>query len=139
MLTPGSSGARVAEAFTIVELMIVVVIVGILSLVAVPVYSSHIKTSRMSEGVTGAGVVRTGLRVYAAGHGGKYPTLSDAPGDALSEISIGVTDLDGKYLKAQDYSVTSSATSYTIRATLPEDTSYWYEMDEDGNESKGWN
>lgn len=124
------------KSFTLVELMIVVTIVAILAMVALPAYASNVKASKMSEGVTGVGVIRTALRAYAAGHGESYPTLSGADGTGLSMLSISAEDLTGKYFAPEHYEVNSQAAGYTVRVTLPEDTSYWYEVDEEGSVSK---
>jgi hypothetical protein len=92
----------------------------------------------MSEGMTAAGLIRSAMRLYAASHAGVYPTLNNATGAQLSVISIGSSELEGKYFSATDYRVTSDATSYTVRATLPGSSGYWYEIDQDGEETKGW-
>ena len=41
-------------AFTLIELMIVVVIVAILAMVAIPLYQSSVENARMSEGISKA-------------------------------------------------------------------------------------
>ena len=124
-----------AQAFTLVELMIVVVIVAILALCATTLLYGHVKRSKMSEGISCAGTIRTAFRVYSSYHNGAYPTLSAASGNGLSAIGITSADLTGKYFTAASYAVSSAADSYTIRATLPTDETYWYQIDEDGNET----
>jgi prepilin-type N-terminal cleavage/methylation domain-containing protein len=126
-----------AVGFTLIELMIVVVIVAILALVLLPMLIGHTKVSRMSEGVAGVGAIRTALRCYASGHGGQYPTLTGALGNQLGIIAVTADELNGKFLQATDYVVTSTPSAYTIRATLPTDTDYWYQVDTDGVETKG--
>jgi len=122
-------------AFTLIELMIVVVIVAILAMVAVPMYRANVLAAKMSEGIAGCGTIRTALRVYAAQHDGNYPTLSGVDGTALSDtLNISAADLTGKYFSASDYTVTSTATTYTITATLS-DTGDTYIIDQDGTES----
>ena len=62
------------KAFTLLELIIVVVIIGIIAAIAIP---------RMSRGSQGAGesafkgdldVLRTAIDIYAAEHGGSFPS-----------------------------------------------------------------
>lgn len=126
-----------AAGFTLIELMIVVVIVAILSLVLLPMQRGHVNTARMSEGIAGVGLVRTALRTYAAAHQGQYPALSNARGNQLETIFIAPDGLDGKFLTAADYVVNAAPAGYTIRATLPSDASFWYQVDQNGNETKG--
>ena len=124
------------SAFTLIELMIVVVIVAILAMVAIPLYQSSVENARMSEGISGVGTVRTALRVYAAGHNGAYPVLAAVDGTGLGEINVQASDLDGKFFAAVDYEVTSAAAAYTITATDP-DTGLMYEINQDGTETTG--
>ena len=127
---------RTTHGFTLVELMIVVVIVAVLMLVAVPMYQANRKAGMMTEGITGAGMIRTSMRTYSASHNNQYPTLSSVDGSGLAVLLVRGQDLVGKYFTPSAYSVTSTSTAYTIRATLPEDTTFWYEIDEGGNVSK---
>ena len=112
-----SMSARKNSGFTLVELMIVVVIVAILAMVAVPLYRANVTYARFSEGIAGAGTIRTALRVYAASHNNEYPVLSAVDGTGMSLIGIETDGLTGKYFAATDYEVTADATTYTITAT----------------------
>ncbi len=123
-------------AFTLVELMIVVVIVAILAMTAIPLYRSSIAHAREIEGIGAVGSIRTVLRVYAAAHDRSYPTLAGVDGNGLGGVGIMGSDLDGKYFSAGDYTVVSDAASYTITATDP-DTGLIYEIDENGTETAG--
>jgi prepilin-type N-terminal cleavage/methylation domain-containing protein len=133
MNTPGRAG-RADRGFTLVELMIVVLIVAILALVAVPVYASHLNAARMAEGIAAVGCIRTALRTYAVANGGCYPDLTEASGDELELVGIAPNDLDGHYFGPGDYLVNSNPVGYTIRATLPSNTTFWYQVDTAGNE-----
>ena len=70
------SRKRANRAFSLIELIIVVVIIGIIAAIAIP---------RMSRGAAGAAdaslsgslaVMRSGLDIYAAEHGGAFPALA---------------------------------------------------------------
>lgn len=54
--------------FTLVELMIVVIIVGILAAVAVPLFRQNVKKAMASEGAALVGTVRTSQRVFHVQH-----------------------------------------------------------------------
>ena len=125
---------RRTDAFTLIELMIVVIIVAILATIQLPMYRVNVTAARMSEGVAGAGTIRTGLRVYFATHGGNYPVYSHVDATSLSAIGVLPTDLDGRFFRATSYIVNSSAKAYTIQATLLP-TGETYIMDQNGVES----
>ena len=48
-----------SKGFTLIELIIVIVIVGILALVSVPIYNGYVKNARSSEGRALVGAVST--------------------------------------------------------------------------------
>ena len=129
------------KAFTLVELMIVVTIVAILALIAIPLYSANTTAAIMSEGVSGAGTIRTALRTYSAQNNGSYtgatlPTSASAPGT----LQIAWNDLQGKYFAPGDYTLPSvTSSTYTIKAGPPSLTSKvssttYYEIDQNGSE-----
>jgi prepilin-type N-terminal cleavage/methylation domain-containing protein len=104
---------RNTSAFTLIELMVVVVIVGILAAVAIPLFQGNITSAKFSEGIAGAGTIRSALRVYKADHG-VYPAV--ATGTAVGSWGIGIAaaDLNGKYFNNADYNLVSTASTYTI-------------------------
>lgn len=55
-----------AKGFTLVELVIVIVIVGILSIVAVPIYRGYTRKAMASEGKALLGTIQTAEKVYFA-------------------------------------------------------------------------
>ena len=85
------------SGFSLVELMIVIVIIGVLVAVAVPIYSNNVMKAKMSEADAALGSIRTQLRVYY-GENGTYPTA--ATGSAVVGADwndINANELDGKY------------------------------------------
>lgn len=123
---------RRSGAFTLVELMIVVVIVAILALVAIPLYQSNVTAAKMSEGIAGVGTIRTAMRVHAAGNNGSYAGVS-----SLADLNISASDLAGKYFTGASYALSNvAATTYTITATLGTgDDAETYVINQDGTES----
>jgi type IV pilus assembly protein PilA len=127
-------------AFTLVELMIVVTIVAILALIAIPLYSANTTAAIMSEGVSGAGTIRTALRTYYAQNGAYTgATLPSGPSTPGS-LTIAWTDLQGKYFAPGDYSLVSvGASTYTIKAGPPSQTTkvpsgVYYQINQLGSE-----
>lgn len=93
------------RGFTMVELMVVVLIVGILAAVAVPLMSGRIDSSKWSEARAAMGTIASGLRTYAAEKG----SFASAP--TLTEIGITNNDLDGTYFSHEAYEITSASAS----------------------------
>ncbi len=93
------------KAFTMVELMVVILIVGILAAVAVPIMSGRVDSSKWSEAKAAMGTIASGIRVYAAEKG----TFATAP--TLSDIGISSSELDGAYFSNACYKITSASCS----------------------------
>jgi prepilin-type N-terminal cleavage/methylation domain-containing protein len=126
------------QAFTLVELMIVVTIVAILALIAIPLYSANTTAAIMAEGVAGAGTVRNAMRIYQA-QTGSYTGATLPSGGLAGTLQIGATDLQGKYFAQTDYSLVSvGASTYTIKAGPPSLTTRsgmpYYEINQLGSE-----
>jgi len=128
------------KGFTLIELMVVLLIVGILAAVAIPLMRGRIDAAKWSEGKAGCGTIVTALRAYAAEkkETGTYPPT-------LTELGIIDSDLHGTHFVIGNYSIT--ACSYTVGAD-PELT-YTVQCDNTGtdistpstvqlNETGGW-
>ena len=93
------------KGFTLVELMVVVLIVGILAAVAIPMMSGRVDSAKWTEAKAGMGTIASALRAYAAEKG----DFSSTP--SLSAIGISSTDLDGTYFSNDAYAITSASSS----------------------------
>jgi len=85
------------KGFTLIELMVVVLIVGILAAVAIPILRGRIDAAKWSEGKAMMGTIATAIRAYHADKGptGIAPTAIVGTGD--TELGFLPTDLDGTY------------------------------------------
>ena len=67
-------------AFTLVELLLVVVILGILAAVAIPQFSDSSTEARASSLQSNLAVMRQAIEYYRTNHNGKYPGYPSAGG-----------------------------------------------------------
>ena len=84
MPTPGRS-----RGFTLIELMITVVVVGILAVIAIPGYQDYIRKGRRADGKAALLRIQLQQEKWRAGH----TTYS---GD-LAAIGVGTASADGHY------------------------------------------
>jgi len=111
------------DGFTLVELMVVILIVGILAAIAVPLMQVRIERTRWSEACSTAGTIRTSIRSYAAGTSvaRAQALVGNDLSDAATEAALGfiATDLEGTFFTGGDYTITAvnGAGIATITAT----------------------
>ncbi|MFC1792763.1 type IV pilin protein [Planctomycetota bacterium] len=98
------------KGFTLVELMVVILIVGILAAVAIPLMQGRIDKAKWSEANATAGTIRTAVRAYCA-----ETSVAVAIANVQTALSVGATqsalgfsatDLEGTYFATADYSIT---------------------------------
>jgi type IV pilus assembly protein PilA len=107
------------KAFTLIELIIVIFIVGILAGVAIPIMRGRIDAAKWSEGKAMMGSIATAIRAYHAekGPNGPLPTTLDASPTGLGFAS---GDFVGAYFVDADFTfnVTSmNPLQFTITCT----------------------
>ncbi len=74
---------RKSRGFTLVELVVVMVIVGILATISVPMYRNYVQRARAQEGTALVGSVASALRVYYAEFGDFNHNFSGDSDDVL--------------------------------------------------------
>jgi general secretion pathway protein G len=80
-------------AFTLIELLLVVVILGILAAVAIPQFSDSSGEARASNLQTNLAVMRNAIEYYRANHNGKYPGYPSGGGaptqaEAVAQLTL---------------------------------------------------
>ncbi len=96
----------VAKGFTLVEILIVVVILGILAAIVVPQFTNAANEARGGNVATQESTLQTQIELWAARNNGQYPNLAADGWDDMVE--------DG-YLKAQPANpFAPSANRYTV-------------------------
>lgn len=80
--------------FTLVEILIVVVILGILAAVVIPQFADASTSAKVGSLVTQLQTVRSQLELYQIEHNGDYPTIAML-GVGDWGVMTGTTDVDG--------------------------------------------
>lgn len=100
------------RGFTLLELLVVLVVVGILAAMALPKYSATLERSRQAEANSILGAMRGAQLRWAAEHSGVYTaTLSDLDIE-LPDYNGNGTPGDGKFF---DYTTAASGVSTATR------------------------
>jgi type II secretory pathway pseudopilin PulG len=93
------------KAYTLVELMAVIIVIIILAVLMLPMLQGRIDAAKWSEGKALMGVISEALRVYIAEKGRSYINFDDITIGALGFIEA---DLTGTYFGPEDFQWTGN-------------------------------
>lgn len=107
------------SGFTLIEMLVVVIILGILAMIIVPQITVSTEDARKSTLLQNLGIMRNAIETYAAQHRNRYPGLySEANGTALT-----TTDAEAK---AAMIAQLTQFTDLNGRVQATKDTTYKY-------------
>lgn len=122
--------------FSLVELMIVILIIGVLAAVAVPIYRGGIQKAVRAEGEAALGAIRNEVRAYY-GEWGVYPTeeLGQIMNQDWHDIQPG--ELDGNSFTEMSYYYQGGGEIYLIGVHRGEVMDLHRSLNQDG-EFQDW-
>jgi general secretion pathway protein G len=88
------------NGFTLVEILIVVVILGILAAIVIPQFSDASEDAKFSSLVSDLQTVRSQIQLYKLQHQGKYPPGAGGTPSFVEAMTM-YTDADGKMAAEQ--------------------------------------
>lgn len=103
------------KGFTLIEVLIVVIIIGILASIALPQYTTTIEKSRSAEAATNVGSLRAAVDRYWYQNGSITTTIAnldiDNPNSVTNRLyNYAITD-DGTDATTRKYTITATRTT----------------------------
>lgn len=129
------------KAFTLVEVLVVVVIIGILATIAIPQYNKVIERSRSAEALNNLGALRSSMeRHWYEGVGAGSYVDAELTLGAVGSLVLDVDNPNEDANKMWNYRIidnnTVAAKDYEIGAQRIGKNEYWVKLDENGTLTK---
>jgi type IV pilus assembly protein PilA len=113
------------KGFTLIELMIVVAIIGILAAVALPAYSDYTKRTHVSEGMSLAGGVKTGIVEFYSTEG-VFPSANGSIGlKTISGNAVSNMVISGGTIKITYNKKVAAGSTISIIPTVADSSFKW--------------
>ena len=97
-------GAASESGFTLVELLVVMLILGLLAAIAIPSFFNQRDKARDADAKAGVRTAQTAMETYATDNGGSYAGATAADLEGIEETLIDV-NLSAPVSTADDYTV----------------------------------
>lgn len=112
--------------FTLTEILIVVIIIGVLATLSLPVLVKTLEKAKVGEAISNLNLIRTGQKIYFLENSFFTPSIP----------TLNIEDPNDTASRYFNYTTTGTSTDFTARATRfnapsPYDGDY-YEMSKDG-------
>lgn len=108
---------NVAKGFTLVEILIVVVILGILAAIVVPQFTNAANDARQGNVATQGSTLQNQLELFAAQNNGVYPTVAQLNADPADGSTDGWSVMvDGNFIKEAPTNPFGGLTLVTVSA-----------------------
>lgn len=130
---------NVAKGFTLVEILIVVVILGILAAIVVPQFTNAANESRVGNIATQVATIESQLELFAARNNGTYPDLATDGWGTSADAGTMVGDGYLKEIPVNPFNNDSSINAWPAGTDTDEAVVYadgvtgWYYDDATGN------
>ena len=129
-----------AKGFTLVEILIVVVILGILAAIVVPQFTNAANEARQGNVETQTSTLENQLELYAAQNNGNYPTVAQLNADPADGSTNGWSVMiDGDYIKeAPSNPYAPAANAFTVTNSNAANSAAADAEANAGDGSQGW-
>jgi len=128
---------KVKDGFTMLELIMVIIIIGILATLAIPQYTSFMEKARASEAVNTIGAIKTAQSMYQLETGNYATALADLDIDAptAGAITFWTYAVTGGGSGVDNYTVTATRTSKKAATGIATQTIV---LDWDDSDGEDW-